>query len=62
VSFARLLDIAHSLDLDVPETIGLRSEEYASRADAALHGGLRLPFPAISFSIQDKRYKSSTSL
>jgi ribosome-binding protein aMBF1 (putative translation factor) len=35
VSFARLLDIAHSLDLDLHETIRLSSEEHGSRADAS---------------------------
>ena len=35
VSFARLLDIARSLDLDLHETIRLSSEEHGSRADAS---------------------------
>ena len=37
VSFARLLDIARSLDLDLHETIRLRSEGHGSRADASHH-------------------------
>ena len=37
VSFARLLDIARSLDLDLHETIRLSSEEHGGRVDASHH-------------------------